>query len=140
VQFSDLFPFTPEVGYLGLSVISFFGSLIPFVPLPSFLLLATMAVGDKFDIHALALISAITSKISCSPFIPASKKNGMQIKKYLPNWSAPTISEYAITEQITTTNADNLYGLSLCFNLNVVHKNPILNGIKAVNNIVMALG
>ncbi|MEK6956957.1 MAG: VTT domain-containing protein, partial [Thermoproteota archaeon] len=64
MQFSDLFPFTPEVGYFGLSIISFFGSLIPFVPLPSFLLLATMAVGDKFDIHALALISAITSTVA----------------------------------------------------------------------------
>jgi membrane protein DedA with SNARE-associated domain len=64
VQFSDLFPFTPEVGYFGLSIISFFGSLIPFVPLPSFLLLATMAVGDTFDIHALALLSAITSTVA----------------------------------------------------------------------------
>jgi membrane protein DedA with SNARE-associated domain len=64
VQFSDLLPFTPEVGYFGLTIISFFGSLIPFVPLPSFLLLATMAVGDKFDIHALALISAITSTVA----------------------------------------------------------------------------
>ncbi len=64
MQFSDLFPFTPEVGYFGLSIISFFGSLIPFVPLPSFLLLATMAVGETFDIHALALLSAITSTVA----------------------------------------------------------------------------
>ena len=57
----ELFPFTPEVGYLGLTIVSFFGSLVPFVPIPSFVLVATMAVGDQFDIHALALIAAITS-------------------------------------------------------------------------------
>ena len=40
---------------------SFFGSLVPFVPLPSFLLLATMSVGDQFNLHVLAIISAITA-------------------------------------------------------------------------------
>ena len=57
----ELFPFTPEVGYLGLTIVSFFGSLIPFVPVPSFLLLATMAVGTQFDIHILAIIAAFTA-------------------------------------------------------------------------------
>jgi len=59
-----LFPFTPEVGYLGLTIVSFLGSLVPFVPIPSFILVATMAVGDQFDIHALALIAAITSTVA----------------------------------------------------------------------------
>ena len=57
----ELFPFTPEVGYLGLTIVSFFGSLVPFVPIPSFLLLATMAVGTQFDIHILAIIAAFTA-------------------------------------------------------------------------------
>jgi membrane protein DedA with SNARE-associated domain len=61
VDLWELFPFTPEVGYLGLTIVSFFGSLIPFVPVPSFLLLATMAVGTQFDIHILALIAAFTA-------------------------------------------------------------------------------
>jgi len=61
VDLWELFPFTPEVGYLGLTIVSFFGSLIPFVPIPSFVLVATMAVGEQFDIHALVLIAAITS-------------------------------------------------------------------------------
>ena len=61
MDFVDLFPFAPEVGYLSLSLINFFGSLIPFVPLPSFLLLATMSVGDHFDLHILALLSAVTA-------------------------------------------------------------------------------
>jgi len=56
-----LFPFTPEVGYLGLTLVSFFGSLIPFVPIPSFVLVATMAAGEQFDILVLVLIAAITS-------------------------------------------------------------------------------
>jgi len=61
VDFAAIFPFAPEFGYLGLTLISFFGSLIPFVPLPSFLLLATMSVGDQFDLHVIALISAFTA-------------------------------------------------------------------------------
>jgi len=61
VDLWELFPFTPEVGYLGLTIVSFFGSLVPFVPVPSFLLLATMAVGTQFDIHILALIAAFTA-------------------------------------------------------------------------------
>jgi len=61
VDFAAIFPFAPEVGYIGLTLVSFFGSLIPFVPLPSFLLLATMSVGDQFDLHMLAIISAVTA-------------------------------------------------------------------------------
>ena len=60
----DLFPFSPEVGYLGLGLVSFFGSLVPFVPLPSFLLLATMSVGDQFDLHIMAITSALTATIA----------------------------------------------------------------------------
>ncbi|MEX0862389.1 VTT domain-containing protein [Nitrosopumilus sp.] len=64
MDFVDLFPFAPEVGYLSLSLVNFFGSLIPFVPLPGFLLLATMSVGDHFDLHVLALLSAITATMA----------------------------------------------------------------------------
>ena len=60
----DLFPFAPEIGYIGLSLVSFFGSLIPFVPIPSFVLLATMAVGEQFNIHLLALFAALTSTVA----------------------------------------------------------------------------
>ena len=61
VDLWELFPFTPEVGYIGLAIVSFFGSLIPFVPIPSFVLVATMAVGEQFDIHILVIIAALTS-------------------------------------------------------------------------------
>ncbi len=61
----DFFPFfSPEVGYIGLTLVSFFGSLIPFVPIPSFILLMTMSVGDQFNIHILAIIAAITSTLA----------------------------------------------------------------------------
>lgn len=61
MDFTDLFPFAPEIGYPFLTLVSFFGSLIPFVPIPSFLVLATMAVGDQYDLHFLAIISAVTA-------------------------------------------------------------------------------
>lgn len=64
MDFAAIFPFADEIGYLGLALISFFGSLIPFVPLPSFILLATMSAGEKFNIHVLALIAAITSTVA----------------------------------------------------------------------------
>jgi membrane protein DedA with SNARE-associated domain len=52
------------VGYSLLALVNFFGSLVPFVPLPGFLLLATMSVGDQYDLHALALISAVTATVA----------------------------------------------------------------------------
>lgn len=58
---SALFPFDPELGYLGLVLVSFFGSLVPFVPVPSFILLATMSVGDTFNLHLLAITSALAA-------------------------------------------------------------------------------
>ncbi len=50
-----------ELSYFGLGLVSFVGSLIPFVPVPSFIFLVTMSVGDTFNLHALALISALTA-------------------------------------------------------------------------------
>jgi membrane protein DedA with SNARE-associated domain len=47
-----------------LALVNFFGSLIPFVPLPGFLLLATMSVGNEYDLHVLALLSAITATVA----------------------------------------------------------------------------
>lgn len=64
MDFTDLFPFAPGIGYLGLGLVNFFGSLVPFVPLPGFLLLATMSVGDQFDMHLLAIISALTATVA----------------------------------------------------------------------------
>jgi len=64
MNFADLFPFASEDGYLILALVNFFGSLIPFVPLPGFLLLATMSVGNEYDLHVLALLSAISATVA----------------------------------------------------------------------------
>ncbi len=64
MEFGDIFPFATDDGYLILALVNFFGSLIPFVPLPGFLLLATMSVGDQYDLHILALLSAITATVA----------------------------------------------------------------------------
>ena len=62
MDLTDLFPvWFAEIGYYGLGIAGFFGSLIPFVPVPIIFLLATMSVGDQFNIHVLALLSAITA-------------------------------------------------------------------------------
>jgi len=61
VDFSAIFPFAPEIGYLGLVLVNFFGSLIPFIPLPGFIFLASMSVGDQFDLHVLAILSALAA-------------------------------------------------------------------------------
>ncbi len=64
MNFSDILPFALEDGYLILALVNFFGSLIPFVPLPGFLLLATMSVGNEYDLHVLALLSAISAAVA----------------------------------------------------------------------------
>ena len=61
MDFTDIFPFAVGDGYVILALVNFFGSLIPFVPLPGFLLLATMSIGNQYDLHVLALVSAVSA-------------------------------------------------------------------------------
>jgi len=58
VTFEDLFPFDPELGYLGILIISFAASLVPFVPIPYFPLLITASFNSNFNPHLIALVSA----------------------------------------------------------------------------------
>ena len=58
VDITDLFPFDESLGYLGLFGLSFFGSMIIFLPVPFIILLATMSLDPTFDPHLLALVSA----------------------------------------------------------------------------------
>lgn len=76
-----LFPFASEVGYIALSLVSFFGSLIPFVPIPSFVVLATMAVGDQFNIHVLAILGAVTATFAKMIIFYASYGGGRIISE-----------------------------------------------------------
>jgi len=64
MELTDIFPFAPDDGYLILILVNFIGSLIPFVPLPGFLLLATMSVGSGYDLHLLAILSAISATVA----------------------------------------------------------------------------
>jgi len=58
VTLEDLFPFDPELGYLGILIVSFVGSLIPFIPVPYFPLLITASFNSNFNPHLIALVSA----------------------------------------------------------------------------------
>lgn len=58
VSIEELFPFDPELGYLGILIISFVFSLIPFVPIPYFPILITASFNKNFDPHMIALSSA----------------------------------------------------------------------------------
>ncbi len=64
MELTDIFPFAPDDGYLILILVNFIGSLIPFVPLPGFLLLATMSVGSEYDLHLLAILSAVSATVA----------------------------------------------------------------------------
>ena len=81
MDLADIFPINPEVGYIGLILVSFFGSLIPFVPLPSFLLLATMATGNQFDLNILAVTSSIASTAAKFIIFYASYKGRKMISE-----------------------------------------------------------
>ncbi len=61
MDFTDIFPFAVGDGYIILALVNFFGSLIPFVPLPGFLLLATMSIGNEYDLHNLSLVSSVSA-------------------------------------------------------------------------------
>ncbi|HJS68129.1 MAG TPA: VTT domain-containing protein [Nitrososphaera sp.] len=58
VTLEDLFPFDLELGYLGILIVSFIGSLIPFVPVPYFPLLITASFNSNFNPHLIAVVSA----------------------------------------------------------------------------------
>lgn len=54
----ELFPFDPELGYIGILIISFVASLVPFIPIPYFPLLITASFNSNFNPHLIALVSA----------------------------------------------------------------------------------
>ena len=59
VSIEELFPFDPQLGYLGLLIISFVFSLIPFVPIPYFPVLITASFNQNFNPHLIAISSAV---------------------------------------------------------------------------------
>jgi membrane protein DedA with SNARE-associated domain len=59
VTLEDLFPFGTELGYVGILVISFVSSLIPFVPIPYFPVLITASFNPNFNPHIISIVSAL---------------------------------------------------------------------------------
>ena len=59
VTLEDLFPFDAELGYLGILIVSFVGSLVPFIPIPYFPLLITASFNPNFNPHLIAVVSAV---------------------------------------------------------------------------------
>lgn len=58
VNLEDLFPFDSELGYLGILIISFVFSIVPFIPIPYFPILITASFNPNFNPHSIALSSA----------------------------------------------------------------------------------
>ncbi|MFN4336395.1 MAG: YqaA family protein [Candidatus Nitrosocaldus sp.] len=61
---NTLMVFADSLGYIGLFVISFVASIIIFVPIPFFTILAIMSIDPKFDPHLLAFSSALGASIA----------------------------------------------------------------------------
>jgi membrane protein DedA with SNARE-associated domain len=59
VTLEDLFPFGTELGYIGILLISFVSSLIPFIPIPYFPVLITASLNTNFNPHIISIISAL---------------------------------------------------------------------------------
>lgn len=59
VTLEDLFPFGTELGYIGIILISFVSSLIPFIPIPYFPVLITASFNTNFNPHIISIISAL---------------------------------------------------------------------------------
>ncbi|MEM0446419.1 MAG: VTT domain-containing protein [Candidatus Nitrosocaldus sp.] len=61
---NTLLAFADSLGYIGLFAISFIASIIIFVPIPFFPILAIMSIDPKFDPHLLAFSSAMGASIA----------------------------------------------------------------------------
>lgn len=59
VTLEALFPFGTELGYIGIILISFVSSLIPFIPIPYFPVLITASFNTNFNPHIISIISAL---------------------------------------------------------------------------------
>lgn len=64
VGLEDLFPFSEQLGYLSILLISFVGSIIVFVPVPYFPVLLAAALSSKFDPNMISIVSALGTVIA----------------------------------------------------------------------------
>ena len=59
IDIQDLYSFYSGSGYIGIFLISFIGSIIPFIPVPYFPVLVTSALDKSLDPNLIVLISTI---------------------------------------------------------------------------------
>jgi membrane protein DedA with SNARE-associated domain len=59
VSFGDIFALYEGLGYLGVLLVSFIGSIIVFIPVPYFPVLVTATLNRNLDPHVIALSSAV---------------------------------------------------------------------------------
>ena len=59
VSFGEIFALYEGLGYLGVLLISFIGSIIVFIPVPYFPILVTATLNKNLDPHIIALTSAV---------------------------------------------------------------------------------
>ncbi len=59
IDIQDLFSFYSSSGYVGIFLISFIGSIIPFIPVPYFPILVTSALNKELDPNLIVLMSTI---------------------------------------------------------------------------------
>jgi membrane protein DedA with SNARE-associated domain len=59
VSFGEIFALYEGLGYLGVLLISFIGSIIVFIPVPYFPVLVTATLNKNLDPHVIALTSAV---------------------------------------------------------------------------------
>lgn len=59
IDIQDLFSFYSGSGYAGIFLISFIGSIIPFIPVPYFPILVTSALNENLDPNIIVLLSTI---------------------------------------------------------------------------------
>jgi membrane protein DedA with SNARE-associated domain len=59
VSFGEIFALYEGLGYLGVLLISFIGSIIVFIPVPYFPVLVTATLNKNLDPHIIALASAV---------------------------------------------------------------------------------
>ena len=64
ISLDDLFPFSNELGYLSILLVSFVGSIIVFVPIPYFPILLAASLSNRFDPHLVAAVSALGTVIA----------------------------------------------------------------------------
>lgn len=64
IDLQDLYSLYSSSGYLGILVISFVGSIIPFIPIPYFPILISSALNKDMDPNIIALMSAIGAVVA----------------------------------------------------------------------------